>query len=135
MSTKASDDTTEELSMIELPDDDTTLSVIDNARKLEGDEPVVDDRAGEHGPMNLSRLQFADRVMKSVSDGVVRLSLQEPSVFHRDGDVVDGWYAVEITADAKRHFLKSVTVRVRLFEDHQEPERSALDAAGDPRNK
>lgn len=135
MSTKPSDDATEELSQIELPDADTVLSIIDNARKLEGSEPVVDDRTGEHGPYSLWRIQFAQVVTKDVSDGVVRLSLQDSDTFHRDGEKVDGWYSIEIQADADHHFIKSVTVRVRLFDSHEEPERSALEAAGDPRNK
>jgi hypothetical protein len=132
---EAIDPTKDELSTITLPSPDTTLSVIDNARKLTGSEPVVDDRTGEHDSLNLSQLLFADVIMKSVDDGVVTLHLQEPSVFHRGNDVVDGWYAIEITADAEHEFIKSVTVRVRLFDSHEEPERSALEAAGDPRNK
>lgn len=133
MSVNYSDDTTEELSQIELPDADTTLSIIDNARKLTGSEPVVDDHTDDG--FNLWRIQFAQVVTKDVSDGVVRLSLQEPSVFRRDGEKVDGWYAIEIRADAEHHFIKSVVVRARLFDDHEEPERSALEAAGDPRQK
>lgn len=133
---EALDPTTDEPSTITVPSDETIRSVIDNARTLEGTEAVVDDRTGDDRSLNYSRLLFADVVDADVVDGTIRLTAQEPTVFHRAGDTVDGWYYVEIRADADDHRLDSVVVRAHHHvEDRERPDRSALDAAGDPREK